>query len=280
VVELKDKNDKALKTLTLGKAHMQKPPPNSQYGGEGYPDGRYVLLAGDTQNALLIADPLGNVVPKPEDWLNKDFFKVERPKAIAVNFPVATNSWKLTRDSETGTWTLADMKPGEQLDTNKISGLTGPFASPTLNDVLPPSVATNWDKPIVVTVDTFDDFTYTVAVGKKTNDDYAVTVTIAANFPKERVPAKDEKPEDKAKADKAWSDRQKQLDDKLQKTKALEGWAFLVPAWNVDPVLKERKDLLVEKKEEKPADKTASAPGKTDEPKPADNNTAAAAETK
>ena len=280
VLDLKDKNDKSLKTVTLGKMHMSKPPANSQFGGEGFPDGRYVLLAGDTQDALLVADPLNNAEPKPEQWLNKDFFKVERPRAIAVIFPAATNSWKLTRDTETGEWKLGDIKRGEQLDTNKISGVTGPFASPTLNDVLPLSATTNWDKPTVVTVDTFDDFTYTVAIGKKTNDDYPMTVTVAANFPRERVPARDEKPEDKAKADKAWSDRQRQLDDKLAKTKALAGWAYLVPAWNVDPTLKERKDLLVEKKEEKPADKTASAAGKTDETKPADNTPAATAESK
>ncbi len=280
VLDLKDKNDKSLKTVTLGKMHTRKPPANSQFGGEAYPDGRYVLLGNDTQNALLIADPLSNVAPKPEDWLNKDFFKVERPKAIAVNFPDATNSWKLTRDTETGAWTLADTKPGEQLDTNKISGVTGPFASPTMTDVLALSAATNWDKPTVVTVDTFDDFTYTVTVGNKTNDDYSVTVTIAANFPKERVPAKDEKPEDKAKADKAWGDRQKVLNDNLTKMKILEGWAYLVPAWNIDPVLKERKDLLVEKKEEKPADKTASTDGKTDEAKPVDTGAAPTAETK
>jgi hypothetical protein len=280
VLDLKDKNDKSLKTVTLGKMHTRKPPANSQFPDEGFPDGRYVLLAGATQNALLVADPLSTAEPKPEQWLNKDFFKVERPRAIAVIFPAATNSWKLTRDTETGEWKLADTKPGEQLDTNKISGVTGPFASPTLNDVLPLSAATNWDKPTVVTVDTFDDFTYTVVVGKKTNDDFPMTVTVAANFPKERVPAKDEKPEDKAKADKAWSDRQKQLDEKLKQTKALASWAYLVPAWNVDPVLKERKDLMVEKKEEKPADKTASTNGKTDEAKPADNTAAATAESK
>ena len=39
---------------------------------------------------------------------------------------------------------------------------------------------------------------------------------LAANFPKERIPAKDEKPEDKDKADKAWKDRQKQLEDKVK----------------------------------------------------------------
>jgi len=37
------------------------------------------------------------------------------------------------------------------------------------------------------------------------------------------VPAKEKSPKDKAKAERAWSDRQKQLDDKLAKTKALRG---------------------------------------------------------
>ena len=67
-----------------------------------------------------------------------------------------------------------------------------------------------------MTVDTFDDFTYTVKIGKKSGDDYPVAMTVAANFPKERIPAKDEKPEDKDKADKAWKDRQKQLEGQGQ----------------------------------------------------------------
>ena len=46
-------------------------------------------------------------------------------------------------------------------------------------------------------------FTYTVKVGGKTNDDYPITMTVAANFPKQRIPAPDEKPEDKTKADAA-----------------------------------------------------------------------------
>ena len=75
-------------------------------------------------------------------------------------------------------------------------------------------------------------------------------MTVAANFPKERVPAKDEKPEDKAKLDQAFQDKQTKADDKLKQEKAFEGWTFLVPSWNVDQILKERKDLLAEKKDE------------------------------
>ena len=262
MVDFKNKDDKSIKTLTLGKKHLRKgQPPAQQFqmGEESMAYGRYILVAGNTQNALLIAEPLNNIEPKAGEWLSKDFFKVERPKAIAVTFPAATNSWKIVRDTDSGDWKLADAKGDEKLDQARASSVSSPFASPSFNDVLSPNTKpqdNGLDKPIVVTIDTFDDFTYTVKVGSKSDQDYPVTMTVLANFPKERIPAKDEKPEDKDKADKAWQTRQQQLEEKIKQSKRFENWTYLVPSWNVDPILKERKDLLVEKKEEvKPGDK-------------------------
>lgn len=262
VLDLKNKDEKSLQTITLGKKHMRKPAQqhqSMQFGNESFPDGRYVMLSANTKNALLISDPLDSIQPEPESWLNKDFFKVERPKAIAVTFPEATNSWKLVRDTESGDWKFAQAKPGEKLDSAKVSPLSNPFSAPSFDDVMVPgslaTTDTGMDKPTVVTVDTFDDFTYTVKIGKKSGEAYPITVSVASNFPKERIPAKDEKPEDKTKADKAWADRQKQLDEKLKHDQAYINYVYLVPGWNVDPLLKQRKDLLVEKKDEaKPAD--------------------------
>ncbi len=271
VVDLKNKDDKSIKSLTLGKKHLRKAPPQQQqfqFGDEGLADGRYVLLGGNAQSALLIADPLNSIEAKPEHWLRKDFFKVERPKAIAVAFPAATNSWKIARDTDSGEWALADAKGDEKLDQARASGVSSPFASPSFNDVLPRDAkpeASGLDKPTVVTIDTFDDFTYTVKVGSKSGDNYPLTMTVVANFPKERIPAKDEKPEDKAKADAAWKARREELETKLKQAKEFENWTYLVPTWNVDPILKDRKDLLVEKKEEpKPTAKADSTDSKTD----------------
>jgi hypothetical protein len=220
-------------------------------------------VGGNTHNALLIADPLNNLEAKPDVWVSKDFFKIERPKAIAVTFPAATNSWKIIRDTETGDWNFADAKGDEKLDQARASGVSSPFASPSFTDVLPANTQPQppgLDKPTVVTVDTFDDLTYTVKVGSKTNDDYPITVTVAANFPKQRVPAKDEKPEDKAKADAAWAKRQSDLEARVKQTKEFENWIYLIPSWTVEPVLKDRKDLVAEKKEEtKKEDSTDSS---------------------
>ena len=71
------------------------------------------------------------------------------------------------------------------------------------------------DKPTVVTLDTFDNFTYTIKLGQKTNDNLPMVVAVTAQIPKERTPGKDEKPEDKARLDKEFKEKQKKLEDKL-----------------------------------------------------------------
>jgi Domain of unknown function (DUF4340) len=262
-VDLKDKDDKSLKAVTLGKKHMRKPQPETQaqFGDEGFPDGRYVMVSSDTKNALLVAEPFSNVEPKPDQWLNKTFFKIEKPKTIAVEFPNSTNSWNISKDTEAGEWKLADLKAGEQLDSAKVGGVSSPFASASFNDVKidakPEELGL--DKPTIITVNTFNDFTYVLKVGKKSGDDYPVILSVSANIPKGRTPVKDEKPEDKEKNEKAFKDKQKQLEDHLKQEKAFEGWTYLVPSWTVDSVLKERKDLMVEKKDEKAKDSAAAS---------------------
>src|SRR5205085_9172026 len=95
-----------------------------------------VKIGSDSDRVALISDALANIEPQPDQWLNKDFFKIEKVRSIAVAFPAATNSWKLTRDTESAEWKLADAKPGEQLDASKASGVVNPLASPSFTDVM------------------------------------------------------------------------------------------------------------------------------------------------
>src|SRR6267142_2225054 len=122
VVEFKDQGEKTIKSMLLGKKHTRKsnrPSPYGDMGDEAFPDGRYVKV-GSADDVILISDALQNIEPKPEQWLNKDFFKIEKVRSIAVAFPNPTNSWKLTRETESGEWKLAEPKAGEQpLDSAK-----------------------------------------------------------------------------------------------------------------------------------------------------------------
>src|SRR6267378_1978387 len=188
VVEFKDQSEKPIRTLLLGKKHMKKgdrrPSPYGDMGEEGWPDGRYVKVGSDSESVAVISDALANIEPKPDQWLNKDFFKVEKVRSIAVSFPNATNSWKLTRETETGEWKLADAKPEEKLDSAKASGVSNPLSSPSFVDVMigGPPEQTGLDKPTTIALETFDNFSYTVKVGTKTNDNYTFTMSVVATL--------------------------------------------------------------------------------------------------
>jgi len=277
VVTLKDKNDKAIKSMLLGKKHMKKGGQQaSQFGDmggdEGFPDGRYVKV-GDSDNVAVISEAFSNIEPKPDQWLNKDFLKIEKPKMISVSFPAATNSWKLTRETEAGDWKLADAKSTEQLDASKASSVANPLSSATFNDVATHAKPEDLglDKPTTVVINTFDDLTYTLKVGAKKNENYALTIAVAAELSKPRTPGKDEKPEDKAKLDKEFQDKQKKLAEKAAQDKNYENWVYLVSNWTLDPLLKERNQLMAEKKEEPKKEGTSStnAPSASIAPEPA-----------
>ncbi len=178
----------------------------------------------------------------------------------------------MTRDTETGSdWKLADAKPDEKLDSSKTSSFSYALSSPSFNDVLPADAKpepAGLDKPTVVTLDTFDNFTYTIKVGQKTNDNLPIIVAVTAQIPQERTAGKDEKPADKAKLDKEFKDKQKKLEDKLTQEQSYGNGCTSFPTGHSIRCSKTASHLLVEKKDEPkkeqasvstPATKTTSA---------------------
>ena len=247
LLELKDQAGKTLNSLLLGKKHLAKPPKNPQFagmGGEGWPDGRYIMV-GTSKSAAVISDPLDSAQPKPEQWLNKDFVNIEKPRSIAVQFPETTNSWKITRASDTNDWQLAEAKAGEKLDSSKLPSVTSPFSAPSFNDIATAGAVSTVGNN-VLTVETFEGFIYVAKIGPKENENYPVTFSITDKIAAQRVPSKNEKAEDKAKLDKEFKDLQNKLNEKLAREEAFTNWIYLLPAYTVDSFLKPRGQLLAE----------------------------------
>jgi hypothetical protein len=263
LIDMKDDKGKSIASLTLGVQTSKESGEDSPFGGGSFPNGRYVMRGDDAKTVALISDPL-NVDAKPEDWLNKDWFKVEKAKSVSVVTTNATNNWKLVRETENGEWKFAITNAIESLDSSKASGLNYLLSSPSFNDVVvdPQPDKTGLDKPTTATIETFEGFVYTIKLVKLASgeENFALQVSVNGNFPKERTPGKDEKKEDKEKLDKEFADSRKKLEDKLKNEKQYEKWTYNVAKWTIDNLLKERKDFLAEKKEEP----------KKDEAKPAD----------
>ncbi|MBN2508365.1 MAG: DUF4340 domain-containing protein [Verrucomicrobia bacterium] len=279
LIELKDSSGKTTKTLLLGAQHMRESTGESPMGmgmDSSWPDGRYVMVDNRIETVALVSDPLSQAEPRAQNWISKDWFKIEKAKSIAVVSTNAANNFKLTRDSETATWKLADPKPGEDLDSTKSSSVTSAMSYPSFNDVATNDAPaeTGLDKPLLATIETFDHFTYTFKIGNKTDDDnYHLQLAVAGSFPKERTPPADEKPEDKEKKDKEFAENLKKLEDKLKTEQASEKWVYLVSKYTIDPFLKTRGELLAEKKpddkKDEPKTGTPTAATPTPAPSPA-----------
>ena len=258
LLEFKDKDGKRLDALLLGKVLRNNADPEMAQFGQlgGSARGRYVKPAADGAKVSLVSESFERAPTKPEKWLQQAFFKMENLKAVTVDGATEALRWKLTRETPSADWKLEGAKAEEKVDAGKVSSLNFSYSNPSFADVLPPGVKpeeTGLDNPNVATLETTDGFTYTLKIGKTMGENTPLQVAVAGNFPKERAPGKDEKPEDKAKLDEEFKATLKKHEEKLAVEKKFEPVIFLVAKTLVEPVLKDRAALLAENKPDAPA---------------------------
>ena len=145
---------------------------------------------------------------------------------------VQTNDWQLAGLGRTRT------RPGE------ISGVTRPFSGTSFNDVGPLNTNTPAGRT-VLTVETFDGFTYVAHIGAKENNVYPVSLTISASLAGERERLARTK---RRKTRLNWtrnSRRSKRRWRTSSPREECEPWVYQVPAYGLDEVLKPRAELLL-----------------------------------
>jgi hypothetical protein len=208
------------------------------------------------ETVALVNEPLANAEPKADQWLEKDWFKVEQPVSVTVTHAEGTNSFGLTRTNEFSEWTLTGAKSEDKVDSAKTGLFSSLLSSPSFDDVLvdPQPAALGLDHPIEAKIRTAGGWTYTVKVGKaQEGDRYPVQFATEAQLVTQRTPGKDEKKEDAEKLDKEFSDKLKKQQEKLKAEQARGRWTYLVSKWTIDPILKKRSELMVDpKKDEAP----------------------------
>ncbi len=246
LVELKARDGRPVATLVLGKqATKESRMPGL---GQGIPTGRYVWVAADPQRVSVVSEPFANLGAKPQDWLAKELVRLERPKSLSVIGPDGRQEWSVAKNAEAGDWKLAGggkLDPGRAQDAaSALYGLRIADAAAGVSDA-----EAGLDKPTLVRAATFEGWTYEVRIGKAApqNRRYVKTnVTGAA--PEARTPAADEKPEDKEKNEKAFTERKDLLAAKLAREKAVAGQTVLVDQSSLEPLLRERSALLAQPK--------------------------------
>ena len=249
LVELKARDGKTVATLLLGKKTLK----DVRVPGlpDGIPSGRYVWVAADPQRVNVVNEAFGNVLAKPEQWLAKELLRFERPRSIVAVGPDGKERWSLTKDREDADWKLAGRGP---VDLQKATDASSALYALQIADAAPgvSDADAGLDKPVTIRAQTFEGWTYELKVGKPVpGNRYYVRSSVAGAVPDSRRPSADEKAEDKEKADKAFAAQQEVLAGKLAREQAVAGRTVLVAKSAVDPLLRDRKDLL---KVDKPKD--------------------------
>ena len=215
--------------------------------------GRYVIANDEPGSVLAVGDPLLEVEAKPQEWLVKDLLRVEGSKTISSSKD-GKPRWTVTRDTESADWKLVGSK--DRPDLQKATDLASSLGWVNLVDVVadPAKAETGLDHPVRIQSQTFDGLKYTLDIGKQAETGYYVRIAVSGEPLKTRTPGKNEKAEDKLRNDKDFEERRKKLLDKLPGEKKLESWTYLVAKTTLDPLLRDRAQLMPEKK--KPAKKT------------------------
>jgi len=246
LLELKDGTGKTMARLLLGKKVTARTAAEGPSPEQGVPTGRYVMPGTETGSVALVSDPLGAAEAKPDAWLSKDLIRAERVRTITASGPDGRQRFSLSRETESYDWKLAG---GGKPDLQKAQDALNPLQGMSLSDVVPDSAATGLDRPIVIRAQTLDGVTYTLRVGSKTAEDrYFISISVNGELAAARTAGKSETAEEKEKQDKAFAENRARLLEKLEREKKLDRWTYLVARTAVEPLLRERAQLLPQKK--------------------------------
>lgn len=249
LLELKDKAGKPIANLIFGKVSLKKDPGNPLPNAvDGVPAGRYMIAPGKIQSVVVVSDPFANVDAKAGKWLAKNFFKADRIRTLTVGEGAA--QWKITRELEYSQWKFA--AGAGQLDPSAAVGAVNALGQLAFSDVST-EAKVEGDKLTTIIAETFDNLTYTIKVAKqKSGDDYLFNFVLSGEPPKTRVPEKDEKPDEIERRAKEYVDTLKRLEARSQFEKILGQWVYVMPAKLLEPMLKDRAQMVVQPR--KPGD--------------------------
>lgn len=246
LVELKGRDGKSVAKLVLGKQAMKEA--RGPALGVGIPSGRYVWVAADPQRVNLVSEPFASVAAKPQDWLAKELLRFERPKSLTVIGPDGKERWSIAKESEGGDWKLrgaGKLDGGKAQDAaSALYGLRIADAAPGVSDA-----EAGLDKATLVRATTFEGWTYDVRIGNEAPGGRRyVKTSVTGTVPEARTPPADEKPEDREKDEKAFTERKELLAAKLAREKAVAGPTVLVQSSSLEPLLRDRAALLAVEK--------------------------------
>ena len=241
---------KPLARLIVGKKYFKQQPDDAE---QAPADGRFVLRPEDPKTVIIVSDPLEPASPQSARWVERSGLAAEGVKTLQAQLADGER-WKIQRTDEDAEWSLdGEIPAGQQLAVTKANAASYSMSLLEIADVAPPDITpaeTGLDKPSIVTASTFDGLTYALKIGKEVDGKRYLAITIEGEPAKTRSPKTGESEADKAKHDKAFTERLAKLEQRLAREKALAAQVLLIDKIKLEDVLQTRA-IFLEKKEDK-----------------------------
>ena len=234
-VQLNGSDGGTLAALELGEMHMSKPRGQAeQFGGGGYPDGRYVKFG---EHTVLVKDPLDAFDGDFKKWIDTGICRVASADVTAVKYSKGGESVELERKGQD--WSLKGLKADEELDASKTYSLDSALSYLDLDDIADPKL-TDAELGLatgsVCTVSLKDGSVYTAKIGNASGSGRYFRISAAFE------PVGTNAAENAAIAKKV---------DEFNGRAAK--WTYLISSYAADSMSKSRADLVKAKEEKKPA---------------------------
>jgi hypothetical protein len=250
-----DASGSELAKVSLGKS-IESSADSGMMGGAGSV-GRYIRNHADESGFYAIGEMFPSITPDFPVWLDNAFINPEKISRISLTEKGSdTVAWTVVRDTEEAGFKLENPAPGEVLEASVAEPFKSLFSYARFEDLVPAAkVAEKSDTTgkRTAVIETFEGFTYQLEISpvKGKADAVAMTVNVSANIAKERKVEEGETPEDAKTKSEAFTTRVQSLNEKLTKESKLNGRTFELEKSTVDPLIKDRNEILT--KAEAPA---------------------------
>jgi hypothetical protein len=257
VVQFFTTGDKPVATLRLGKEHLRQADEQaamSPFGGGGaWPNGRFVMDEASGTVAL-VDKTFSTVTDRANDWLDKTFLRVSKAKQVS-GLEGDQEVWTLSRDSEAGSFVLAgEWSTAEEPNTSKISSVSSALSYPSFQRVVKRTPEAEQEHGLgeparLYRATTFDGFTYTLRLGKKTEQgELPVIINVTYLAPPAPAAPENETPEAKEQREKKQAEDAKAATTRYEQEQTLfPQWIYFLPGYSGDNLLVSRADLLSKK---------------------------------
>ncbi len=263
--------------IVLGNTYQQ-----SGQQGMGWPAGRYIRVPQESKDLVaLVATSFSRIQADPAEWLDDQFVEIKDVVEAHLKDQDGIR-WTIERETTNAAWRLQGFEPRENqsFKASTAESVANAFSYGSFQDVAGTELGpdqTGLDAPTVFAARTEDGIVYALNIGAKNDDgQYFLTVNATYEAPVEQAETVDG--DDRTEGDQTTNDdadAEKTADEMRELVEDINrrfgGWIYLVRAYNVDRVLKERNAFIettASEEDEAPAADTGTDAPQAPPPQP------------